>query len=73
MYICVLYIDLAILALYMQYNLNKAINIFSLQNLVDSVIQENGTGTGNSEEGALLNENISDGQSKTGTSEEKIK
>ena len=30
MYICVLYIDLAILALYIQYNLNKAINIFSL-------------------------------------------
>ena len=30
MYICVLYIDLAILALYIQYNLNKAIDIFSL-------------------------------------------
>ena len=62
-----------ILALYIQYNLNKAINIFFPQNLADSVIKENATGTGNGEEGALLNENISDSQRKKKASEEKNK
>ena len=53
-----------ILALYKQYSLNKAINIFSLENLVNCTTQENGTCTGNREEGTLLNENICDSQSR---------
>ena len=60
-----------ILALYIKYGLAKVINIFSLWNLVDNAVQENATGIGNNKEGALLNENICDSQSKTGAFEEK--
>ena len=38
--------------------------------LVDSAIQENATGTGNREKGALVNENICDSQNKTGAFDE---
>ena len=58
------------LALYIQYSLVN-VNIFSLQNLVDSTIQENATGIGTREEVRLLTENICDSQSKTETFQEK--
>ena len=58
------------LALYIQYSLVN-VNIFSLQNLVDSTIQENATGIGTREEVRLLIENICDSQSKTETFQEK--
>ena len=48
------------LTLYVQYSLNQTINIFFPENLVDSTIRVNTTGTGKREEGALLNENICD-------------
>ena len=54
MYIYVLYFDLANFSSCIEYSLNKAINVFSINNLVDSAIQENAAGTGNREEGALL-------------------
>ena len=48
----------------MYQNCNKAINIFSLENLVNCATQENETCTGNREEATLLNENICDSQSR---------